>query len=68
MLPITMGKYNEALQYFNKALELDPNYVKALAGKGYTLDRLKEYDEALKCYDKALKIEPQNAELWNYKD
>jgi tetratricopeptide (TPR) repeat protein len=35
-----LGKYEEAIQYFDKALQIDPNDTDALRGKGYALDKL----------------------------
>ena len=30
-----MGKYEEAITWYDKALAVDPNYLDALNGKGY---------------------------------
>ena len=32
-----LGKYNEAIQAFDKAIELDPDYAKAWCSKGTAL-------------------------------
>ncbi|MFX0140884.1 MAG: tetratricopeptide repeat protein, partial [Candidatus Hodarchaeota archaeon] len=50
----------EAIELFNKSLELDPNYVPAWYNKGSTLQRLKRYKEAKESYENALKLEPDN--------
>src|SRR5688500_6608248 len=52
------GKYDEAITYYDKALEIDPNYVKALSNRGSALSTLERYEEAIMSYDKALEIEP----------
>ena len=51
-------RFQEALQYYNKALELTPNDADTLHGLGVTLAELKEYDQAIKHYQKALQLRP----------
>jgi len=53
-------KYDEALEYCEKALKINPNYVYAISYKGKLLLLLKKYEESLKCYNKALELEPTN--------
>lgn len=48
-----------AKESFNKALEINPNYAKALAGLGVTYRREKKFNEAEDYYYKALKIDPE---------
>lgn len=43
-------KLKEAVKYLKKAVELNPNYNKALTSLGHALSRLKRYDEALTYY------------------
>lgn len=50
----TVGRFVEAIDYYNKALELDPNFSMALGNKGITLFH---YGNALySCYGKILFI------------
>jgi len=51
-------KYEEALECYNKALELGPDDPKDLTGLGNCFSSMKEYVRGLECYDKALKIDP----------
>ena len=53
-------KYDEAIQCFNKAIELNPSYELAWNNNGTTLYMLKRYKEAIKCFDEVLKINPNN--------
>jgi tetratricopeptide (TPR) repeat protein len=69
-------RLEEAVQCYDKALEIDPKYVQAWYGKGdalYIMGRcgkvvvdleealvLAFLEEALQCFDKALKLDPQN--------
>jgi tetratricopeptide (TPR) repeat protein/streptogramin lyase len=52
------GKYQEAIEWYDKALRIDPNNVSALYGKGLALYNLGKSQEALEWYDKALRIDP----------
>jgi Flp pilus assembly protein TadD len=53
-----LGRYNEAIECYDKAIEIDPNYVFALSGKGWALADSEKYNEAIECYDKAIEIDP----------
>jgi tetratricopeptide (TPR) repeat protein len=54
------GKYQEAIEWYDKALAVDPNYIYALNGKGVALNNLGKNKEAIEYYDKALRIDPNN--------
>ena len=60
-------KYDEALQFFDKALAINPSYVNALNSKGLALDHLQRYDEAIQFFDKALAINPSSVNALNNK-
>ena len=49
-----LGEYDEAIKYFDKALDEDPSYAKALYAKGTILVKLGDFEEALAYFDKAL--------------
>ncbi|CAM9533223.1 unnamed protein product, partial [Phaeothamnion confervicola] len=53
--------FNAAKAACEKALELDPKYVKAWAKKGDIELLMKEYHKALDSYKKGLDVEPDNA-------
>jgi len=59
---VRLRRYEEAIQAFDKAIELDPNYARALYSKGSALYDQGKYNEAIEAYDKAIEIEPQYAE------
>ena len=54
-------KYDEAIQYFDKVLEIDPKNIDALNNKAAALTKLAKYDEAIQYFDKVLEIDPNNA-------
>lgn len=58
-----LGEYVLGEKDCDKALELDPNFVKAYTRKGHIQFFLKQYHKCLETYDKGLKLDPDNAEL-----
>jgi tetratricopeptide (TPR) repeat protein len=58
-----LGACEEAISYFDKVLEIDPNNVAAWNSKGLALSSLEMYDEAIRCFDKSLSIYP-SANTW----
>jgi tetratricopeptide (TPR) repeat protein len=63
----SLGRYQEAISCYNKAIEIDPRHAMAWNNKGVSLDFLGRYQEAISCYDKALEIDPLHAMAWNNK-
>ncbi|MGL5880921.1 MAG: tetratricopeptide repeat protein, partial [Xenococcaceae cyanobacterium] len=58
------GKYSEALEAYNQAIEVKNNYLPALLGKSHTLRALKNYTEALASYDRAIAVNANSFEAW----
>jgi len=52
------GKYDIAIQYYDKAIESDRDNFKALDSKGCALSALGRYKEAVQYFDEALKVNP----------
>jgi tetratricopeptide (TPR) repeat protein len=50
----------ETLLRFDKALEMDLNYILAWYNKGQTLPSLDKFTESTKLYEKYLKLAPKN--------
>lgn len=46
-------QYEEALTYYEKALEIDSDFSQAWKSKGDVLKELNRYEEALQCYERA---------------
>ncbi|MFM9264813.1 tetratricopeptide repeat protein, partial [Tychonema sp. BBK16] len=55
-----MEQYEEALQNFDRAIELDPKYTWAIARRGETYLLMKRYEEALQDFDRAIELNPKN--------
>jgi tetratricopeptide (TPR) repeat protein len=54
------NQYDQAIQYLDKAIKADPDYLAAYQVRGNSFFALKEYDLALDDYDDAIDIEPRN--------
>ena len=53
-----LGRHEEAIQCFDKALEINPQFFHAWSNKGNSLNSLDRYQEAIMCYDKDIEINP----------
>jgi tetratricopeptide (TPR) repeat protein len=63
----SLGRDEEAIRCYDKALELDPRLVFAWSNKGVSLKSLGRFEEAICCLDKALELDPRFAGAWNNK-
>ena len=52
------GKYEEAIVYYNKAIELDPNYTDAYNDRGFTKYYLGQYEDSIKDFNKVIELTP----------
>ena len=59
-----LGRLDEALASYDKALALRPDYAEAFNNRGVALKALGRLDEALASYDKALAVRPDYAEAF----
>lgn len=57
------GKQEEAVEYYKKALEIDPKRIELYPRLGDSLLKLKRYEEAKAYYAKALRFDPNNKQL-----
>ena len=58
------GKWGAAVQYFSKAVTLDPELADAWAAMGDTLLENDKYNGADESYSRALQIDPDNEKAW----
>ncbi|HTR87305.1 MAG TPA: serine/threonine-protein kinase [Reyranella sp.] len=59
-----LGRHDEALGCFDRALEAAPRWVNLWANKGRALRALGRHGEALACYDKAIECGPDEPTPW----
>ncbi|MEI6065032.1 MAG: tetratricopeptide repeat protein [Pseudanabaena sp. ELA748] len=56
--------HEEALDSYDKALQLKPDHHKAWYNRGNVLSNLGRYEEAIDSYDRALEVKPDKQEAW----
>jgi tetratricopeptide (TPR) repeat protein len=61
------GKYEEAIQAYDIAIELDPKYAEAWYNKGNALRNQGRYNEAIQAYNTTIEINSRHAGAWNNK-
>ena len=55
---LILGKFNESIVYFDKALAINPKSLENLDNKGDALLNLGKYKEAIAYFDKVLALDP----------
>ncbi len=55
-------KWDQAIRYYDLALEADPQYADAYAGRGIARLNLKKVKEAKADFDQAVKADPENSQ------
>jgi tetratricopeptide (TPR) repeat protein len=61
-----LGRLEEAITSYDKAVEIKPDYYDAWNSRGNALAHLGRFSDAIRSYDRALSIEPHNSiTLWN---
>lgn len=58
------GRFAQAVQSYQKAIELNPQYAEAYHELGYALFKLGKYNESLEASVKAAKLRPKNVETY----
>lgn len=49
-----MGLFDQAIEDYSMAIQLDPNNAYTYYNKGISLDRKGDYDEAINCFTQAI--------------
>jgi tetratricopeptide (TPR) repeat protein len=61
------GKYDEAIEWFDKVILYEEDYALAWIHKGITFYHMKQYNNAIEFLDKAIEIDRFNVWPWLYK-
>lgn len=56
----SMEQYDKALQNFDRAIELYPRYVEAIANRGETYRLMERYEDALQDFHRAIELNSQH--------
>ncbi len=59
------GNKETAIEYYNKAIELNPEYTKAYYNRGVVYNNITEYKKAISDYNKAIELNPEDATAYN---
>jgi len=58
---LDLGKIEEAIECFEQAIKIDPNYKIPWYNKGIVFFNLEKYQDALKYFEEAIKLDPEFA-------
>ena len=61
------GKYDEAIQAYDRAIEIDPEDAETWGNKGDALYNQGKYDEAILALDRVIELDPEYSMAWNNK-
>jgi len=59
-----LGRFKEALESFEKAIQLEPSNVYCWINKAVALNQLKKYEEAVVSSNKALALDSCQSKIW----
>lgn len=62
-----LGRHEEAVACYAKALEIDPRDVNTWSNKGIALAAVGRHDEAIACLDQGIRLNPESAPAWSNK-
>ena len=61
---IDANRWNEALNAYDKAIELNPNDASAYNNRGLAYSNLGKYKQAILSYDRAIELNPKDADAY----
>ena len=56
--------FEKAIEYYSKAIELNPQFFQAYNNRGNAYRALKQYQDAINDYDEAIELNPQSANAY----
>jgi hypothetical protein len=63
-----LGRYEEALAAFDRAIELDPDEANTHTNRGRALRNMGRYEEALTAIDRAIELDPNDQTALRHRD
>ncbi len=60
----SFGRYDKALEEYDKSIAINPNYALSYNNKGDTLLKLKRVNDALPLFEKAIELDPNSPFPW----
>ena len=64
---MTSGLYEEAIEAFNEAINLDPNIAGFYTMRGYAYSKVEKFREALEDFNKAIELDPEDAQNYSFR-
>ena len=64
---LSEGKFNDAIEYYNNAIELNPNIAEIYVKRGLAKSELKDFESAIKDFEIASSLSPTNLSIINQK-
>lgn len=62
-----LEKYQDSLAFYDKAIQLNPDYGEAHSAKGWSLHKMGKFQEAIECFNKAIDINPEDSANFSFK-
>ncbi len=59
-----MGRYQEAIEHFDRAIAADSGYIEAWRNKALALAYLGRHQETIACYEEITRLDPQDGSAW----
>jgi len=58
------GRYEDAIEFYNRAIQSNPEDFKSWCAKGAVLTKMQRFDEAIQAFNQALRINSDFADAW----
>jgi len=59
-----LGQYQRAIEDYNQAIRLKPDYAEAYFNRGLAYDKLGQYQRAIEDFNEAIHLQPDDAEVY----
>jgi tetratricopeptide (TPR) repeat protein len=64
---VGLKQFEKAIEDFEEAIKLNPNYADVYRDRGNAYRRLEQYERAIEDYDKAIELNPEYALAYNHR-